>query len=456
MERKPLDYQTWIHHRTLQYINFCYATFLLGTTFTIYFQTEYFYFKDVMKTKNPDFYYGLSWACLTMSGAICSVFVSYYGDRTHNIRGISITVSILNIIGNILYMLYYSPYIVLLGQFLAGTTASRSVSGLAEVSRVYCKSKVSLKLSIATIFSALGGLSGPCLTFAFKYINIEIGDWKLTIANMPGFCMCILSTAQLFLDYFILNNVSNEFDDLLPEDKIKTGIEKRQEVVRSVGDYLLVIKCLISNKYMLAVYIISFIATYSRATLLMLQPIKFHDYLAWTQTDLAIFNIIIIIGGALVAAITLSILTQYVEDFFIFVLAVSSIILPTLTQMVLAFYHTNKTMSYFMAYTIGASEKFSQCAFNIAVRVILIKFAPDNLRTVTDAMRSLIFETSFLLAGLTVKINNVYLVYTFPFITTLQIGSLLWVLIGHRHYQNIETINTGKEGHEIKELLGEE
>ena len=133
MERNPHDYQTWIHHRTLQYINFCYASFLIGTTFIIYFQTEYFYFKVVMKTKDPDLYYGLSWACLTMSGAICSVFVSYYSDRTHNTRGISITVSILNIIGNILYMLYYSPYIVLFGQLLAGTTASRSLSGVAEI-----------------------------------------------------------------------------------------------------------------------------------------------------------------------------------------------------------------------------------------------------------------------------------------------------------------------------------
>ena len=288
MDRKPLDYQTWMHHRTLQYINFCYASFLIGTTFTIYFQTEYFYFKHVMQTKDPDLYYGLSCACLTTSGAMCSVLVSYYGDRTHNIRGISITVSILNIIGNILYMLYYSPYIVLFGQFLAGTTASRSVSAVAEISRVYCPSKVSLKLSIATICSVLGGLSGPCLTFAFKYINIEIGDWKLTLANMPGFCMCILSTAQLFLDCFLLNNVSKEFNNLLPKEKIKTGIDKHEELVHSVRDYLLVIKCLLSNKYMLAVYIISLIATYSRGTLLMLQPIKFHDYLAWTQTDLQI------------------------------------------------------------------------------------------------------------------------------------------------------------------------
>ena len=110
-----------------------------------------------------------------------------------------------------------------------------------------------------------------------------------------------------------------KFDNVLPEEKIETGIVKHQEVVHSVRDYLLVIKCLLSNNYMLAVYIISVIVTYSRATLILLQPIKFHEYLAWTQTDLAIFNIIIIVGGSFVAAITISILTKYVEDFYIFV-----------------------------------------------------------------------------------------------------------------------------------------
>ena len=327
MGRKPLDYQTWKHHSTLQFVNFCYASFVIGISFTICFQTEYFYFKDVMKTKNPTFYYGLSWASLSMSGAISSIFVSYYGDRTNNIRDICITVSIVSTIGNVLYMLYYSPYIVLFGQFLAGTIAARKVSVVAEISRVYCKSQVSQKISIIIIFTTLGALSGPCLTFAFKYINIEIGTWTLAIGNLPGLCLSIISTVQLFLDYFLLKNVSKEFDDLLPEDKIKTGLDEHQDVVVSVNDYLKSIKRLLSNKYMLAVYIINLIVTYCRATLILLQPIKFHDYLAWKQTDLAVFNIIVLVGGGLTVAIAVLVLTKYVEDFFIFVAAVSTIIL---------------------------------------------------------------------------------------------------------------------------------
>ena len=94
--------------------------------------------------------------------------------------------------------------------------------------------------------------------------------------------------------------------------------------------------------------------------------------------------------------------------------------------------------------------------FQMIVRVILIKFSPDNLRTVTDAMRNVLFEISFLLAGLTLNIHRVYLVYTMSFVIILLVSSLLWILIGHKHYRKIETINTGKEGYETKELLREE
>ena len=456
MERLPLNYQTWKHRRNLQFINFCYAAFVIGISFTIYFQTEYFYFKDVMKTKNPDFYYGLSWASLAMSGAISSVFVSYYSDRTNNIRGICITVSITNIIGNILYMLYYSPYIVLLGQFLAGTTAARNVTVVAEISRVYCKTKVPHKISIVVIFSTLGALAGPCLTFCFKYINIEIGNWTLAIGNLPGFFMCIISTAQFFLDYFLLTNVSKEFDDLLPDDKIKSGLDEYKDVVLSFKEYLQSIKCLLSKKYVLDAYIINIIISYSLATLFLLQPIKFHEYLAWAQTDLAIFNIIVIIGGGLLTAIAVSVLTKYVEDFFIRLAAISAIIPAAVIQIIFAYYHTNKMMSYFLSYTNGLSVYISHIMFQMVVRVILIKFSPDNLRTVTVAMRNMAYGSSYALAGLTIKLHRLYLVYTLSFVIFMFICSLLWILIGHRHYRNKKTAITRKEEYETKELLGQE
>ena len=61
MEKRTLEtYETWKHHRTLQFIYFCFGGYVIGTSLAISVQTEYFYFKDVMKTEDPGLYYGLS------------------------------------------------------------------------------------------------------------------------------------------------------------------------------------------------------------------------------------------------------------------------------------------------------------------------------------------------------------------------------------------------------------
>ena len=149
-----------------------------------------------MKTENPGLYYGLSRACLCASGVVCSILLSYYGDRTNDIREISIALSAFNIIGNILYLLYYSPYIIILGQFLSGTIGARNVIIEAELSRVFSKDEISHKTAITVLFTTLCGLSGPCLIFAFKYVHIGFGDCQLMIGNMSGFYMCFFQLSN--------------------------------------------------------------------------------------------------------------------------------------------------------------------------------------------------------------------------------------------------------------------
>ena len=92
---------------------------------------------------------------------------------------------------------------------------------------------------------------------------------------MPGLYVCFLSTIELFLDYFILKNVSKEFDALLPEERLKTDLDKHLDNVTSTKEYMAQIKCLLSNKSLRAHYVIIFIVFYCRGTLYLLQPAKF-------------------------------------------------------------------------------------------------------------------------------------------------------------------------------------
>ena len=454
MENKSEEtYDTWKYHRRLQFINFCFGSYVVGTELTIYMQTEFFYFKDVMKTEDPGFYYGFSRACLCTSGAICSTLVSYYGDRTNKIREMSIALSVLSIIGNILYLLYYSPYIILFGQFLSGTIAARNVVIQSELSRVFSRTEISRKIAITILFASLGGFSGPALTFAFKHVHIEFGDWQLMIGNMPGLYVCFLSTIELFLDYFILKNVSKEFDALLPEERLKTGLDKHLDNVTTIKEYMAKIKCLLSKKSLRALYVITFIVFYTRGTILLIQPAKFLEYIRWTQMDLATFYIIIIAAGAVPFSIAVTVIIKYVEDYFLLLTSLCALILSAVVMIILSHYHDTLWISYTLAYGHGIIFCLNQVPFHVAVRAMLVKFVPDNMRTIADAFRHTLMEMGYMLGGITLKFHQLYFTYSLTFLVIIIVFCLFWVLIESDQYRNIRTISTENKGEEKEELL---
>ena len=100
------------------FINHCIGGVAYGLSLNIYFPTEYYYLKNTVKVENPDFYFGSSQAALFLSGTIASIIGSYYADYTKNVREICLFEDLLNITGNVMYSLHYSPYLILFGQLL--------------------------------------------------------------------------------------------------------------------------------------------------------------------------------------------------------------------------------------------------------------------------------------------------------------------------------------------------
>ena len=88
---------------------------------------------------DPNLYYGLSGAVLACSSTFSSIVISYYCDMSKRTRLPNLTASCIVFIGSILYTIYYSPVIVLVGQFFIGFYSMRMVVSTAEISRIYKK-----------------------------------------------------------------------------------------------------------------------------------------------------------------------------------------------------------------------------------------------------------------------------------------------------------------------------
>lgn len=160
--------EKWQEKRKWMFFNHCVATVAYGLSLDAYFSTEYFYLTDSVKVKSPDLCFGLSKAVLCLSRAISSIIGSYYAGNTKNIREISLLDDLLNIAGNIMYSLYFSPYLILFGQLLIGTSSARMTSSIGEVSRVYEAEELTQKMGILGIMTVIGSILGPCNAFVFQ------------------------------------------------------------------------------------------------------------------------------------------------------------------------------------------------------------------------------------------------------------------------------------------------
>ena len=274
---------------------------------------------------------GLSWAFLCGSGIISSFVGSYYVDMTKQLRGIFLWSNFINIVGNLMYLVYYSPYVVLAGQFLIGTAAARMVAGVGEISRIYGSDEITQKVAFMGIFSTLGSILGPCSIYLFDLVDTSMWGWRLNINNMVGVVMGVLYFLQFWTNFFTLKNLSREYnlkkeesdalllptvsgvegetsgmvqhDDssdklqLQPEQQTQEVKKNELESLQFQDKYLLALRTLLKNKEVLFLYALSFFCSYARATIILLSPMKASAYLKWFPKDLATFNIVSTFAG---------------------------------------------------------------------------------------------------------------------------------------------------------------
>ena len=393
MGDKNINMEEWQRKRKWIFINLCIGALAYGLSLNIYFPTEYYYLKNTVKVENPDLYFGLAQASLFLSGVICSIVGSYYADCTKNVREICLIEDVLNIIGNIMYTLYYSPYLILLGQLLIGTTSARMTSTVGEISRVYGSDKITQKIGILGLMAVLGTLLGPCTTFIFQYVDICIGNWKWNIGNMVGISMTAFYLFQLTSNYFTLQNVSKEYTlkkEFFVNPAIESnGIESADEttpLTKSGNEelsfnqkYIISLKALFGNKHILFCLAMVILQNYARGLVKIVIPIKGDEYLKWKQTDIAKLWVISSVIGSIPSMILINVLTKYVNDFFLYLSTFIVTILCLLLMGLLPMLKHDVKEPEIMFYCTATLYLMSNGTFHIPSRAVLAKFVPENI-----------------------------------------------------------------------------
>ena len=206
------EFERWKMKRKQSFITFCALACCLGTEYSIIIPSLWFYLKDVMKTKNLKILYGATLSGYYVSGILGSFLITRFIDKYRNIRLFMLTLLLCEIFGNVLYSIPMSPYFPLFGRLIQGLGDINMSVMIAEVARSFSESEVTGKISVLVACFSTTFVIAPAINVVFKYVDVEVGGFRVNYGNLPGIFMALLFTVVAIVIYFKTSNVSKEFD----------------------------------------------------------------------------------------------------------------------------------------------------------------------------------------------------------------------------------------------------
>jgi len=220
---EELELLKWRKKRKLSFVGISVLLFFMGIDYGITVCSLWFYLTDLIKTDHAKLFYGLIPTSTFVVGLLVSPLVGRITDQYKNTRQTIFFVTTFLIIGNIMYSLYFSVWIVFIGRAICGIGLALRPLVYGEVARSYSDMELSGRFSILGMLLGIGLAVGPVTIEIFKPVDIQINSFKLNYLSLPGFFMAFIFIILQVCNYFLIYDVSKEYDF-----ELGTGKEKKK------------------------------------------------------------------------------------------------------------------------------------------------------------------------------------------------------------------------------------
>uniref|UniRef100_A0A7N6FAG3 Major facilitator superfamily (MFS) profile domain-containing protein n=1 Tax=Anabas testudineus TaxID=64144 RepID=A0A7N6FAG3_ANATE len=140
----------------------------------------------------PPYFLGLALSAFSLSGLLSGPLFGHWSDRTQATKKIILFANLFEIIGNFMYFMGYSKWLLLSSRLVAGigTGAGSAIFGFLTRSTA--------PEDRATVFAAVmacrqaGLLIGPAFNIFLRLCNFHLGPFVVNKYTAPGLFMCLL------------------------------------------------------------------------------------------------------------------------------------------------------------------------------------------------------------------------------------------------------------------------
>ncbi|XP_066915308.1 uncharacterized protein [Clytia hemisphaerica] len=204
--------EQWKKRRSTTTMIFYLTNLALGIEYSLTFATLYVYLKDVLHVKYLNTFYSAISGMYFLAQVLASLVLSKIFDKCRHLRIMFFIINVFTIVGNILYTIPLSPYLLLAGRFISGAGASIQPIMMSELTRSYPPDELIQKFSPMSLSYALGFTVGPCINFAFVNSNFWFLGIHIGFANGSGLVLTFLFMILLIISIIFVSDLSKEFD----------------------------------------------------------------------------------------------------------------------------------------------------------------------------------------------------------------------------------------------------
>ncbi|KAM9831445.1 major facilitator superfamily domain-containing protein 8 [Neosynchiropus ocellatus] len=244
-----MDYQ---RKRKLSFITIALLFLLSGVEYAVILPTIWKYLQTL---DAPPYFLGLTLSAFSFSGLLTGPLFGHWSDRTRTTKKIILFANLFEIVGNFMYFMGFSKWLLLSSRLVAGvgTGAGSSIFGFLTRS--------SAPGDRATIFATVmacrqaGLLIGPAFNIFLRLCDFQLGPFVVNKYTSPGlfmcFCWLLLQLVVLFMYWdlpaldkgkesritvsTVVDNEEVLADDEEEDDEEGKPLMKSQELVGSYG-----------------------------------------------------------------------------------------------------------------------------------------------------------------------------------------------------------------------------
>ncbi|XP_036443295.1 major facilitator superfamily domain-containing protein 8 [Colossoma macropomum] len=140
----------------------------------------------------PSYFLGLSLSAFSFSGLLCGPLFGLISDRTRTTKKIILFANCFEIVGNFMYFIGYSKWLLLSSRLVAGIGTGAGSSIFGFLTRNTAPEDRSTIFAIVMACRQAGLLIGPAFNIFLRLCDFQLGPFVVNKYTAPGIFMCLL------------------------------------------------------------------------------------------------------------------------------------------------------------------------------------------------------------------------------------------------------------------------